>query len=223
MDEGQRKMARVKLNGVPSEQSLTEPEQLPQVAGGRVRSNRPIVIKFDPRWDEGFELYAKTWVRKNGWRVKRVIGGPEDQLQECAMIFCKLRDHYDTNNSWKKHKGEHNPSKHFMGLFKTALYYHWIALTRREQHTFGCDYRYRDELDEYCTRAIHPIAEIWCDVQRISPELDKVIQLLLNAPSGTFDDVGVDTESREKNLCWIAGVAHKPVFRELGKLISKKI
>lgn len=74
-------------------------------------------------WGGVFEQWARRWVARNQWRVAHTVGGREDCMQECALIFTRCHNRYADkvdNPAW------------FMALFKVAVSNTWILLSKRD-------------------------------------------------------------------------------------------
>jgi hypothetical protein len=78
-------------------------------------------LTYCPSWKGAFEAYAYKFSAAQHWRVKHVLDDPDDALQECAVIFCKICRVYGDavdNPRW------------LMALFKRALARHFHSLAR---------------------------------------------------------------------------------------------
>ena len=73
------------------------------------------------KWGSAYEQYARRWVRSNQWRVINTIGGAEDCLQECALVFVKVSNRYPNANNAQ-----------FMALYKVSLINHWATLSTKD-------------------------------------------------------------------------------------------
>jgi hypothetical protein len=93
--------------------------------------------RFEPPWRGVFENWSKEWVRKHYWRVSPWVPSQEDALQECGVLFARCIQRYGD---------EVVSPKHFMALYKTAVFNRWHSLA-----TGNMEYRevFVDDISEY--------------------------------------------------------------------------
>lgn len=77
--------------------------------------------RINPQWGNSsvYTLWSRKWVSRNFWRVREVVMGRDDALQECAAMFAKCRAAY---------LGTVSNEKHFMSLFIVSVIRRWTTL-----------------------------------------------------------------------------------------------
>lgn len=84
-------------------------------------------VRLDPRprfeWGGVFEGYARSFLVKNAWRTKLIIGDTEDALQECAIVFLRC---------CKTYEGQLRHPAQMMAIYKRALANEWNTLSRKD-------------------------------------------------------------------------------------------
>lgn len=151
-----------------------------------------------PEWRGAFVTWSKWWVRGNGWRVARVMGSSEDMLQECALVFCKVRNRYSAkvdNEAW------------LMALFQQAVRNHWTTVAienaklKGTQHALPDDYEVSD--DGY-TVACYDLNH------RLKGEVRHFLDTILGAPREMLDILfGTRSPVRSnRRLCRVSGIYH---------------
>jgi hypothetical protein len=181
-----------------------------------------IDFSYKPEWEGIFENYSHAWCYRNGWRVEHIIGGHDDQLQECFLVFFKLCKKYSDLSRQPNFTGQHNPAKHFMGLYKTALYRQWIAITRTGQKIMVANPGEQISTEFESSHLVNE-AEVLLDIAALSKEAMSVIKMIIDAPSEIIDSLWGDDSNpliQERRLCRAAGQAHKHVFAEIRAIIT---
>ena len=117
-------------------------------------------------WGGAYERYARAWVERNHWRIKHYIGGKDDALQECAIIFCRCAAIY---------KGKVSEPKHMMSLFKIALVNDFNTFAKRD--TQQRDLILEPEIEESFEVRLAKAA-----LTRGSDEAISVVNAILSAP-----------------------------------------
>ena len=132
-------------------------------------------MTYRPQW-QTVERYAYRFAAANHWRVKHVLDDPEDVLQECAVIFCKLCQIYgDTVDD----------PRWFMSLYKTALGRYFTSLARINKR------RAANLAAAYEAQMIAPLheepSEFYAALATASDELQAVLRVIAVAPRDLLD------------------------------------
>lgn len=164
-----------------------------------------------PHWKgTGFEGWAQNWVRKNYWRVSNYFPDKQDALQECALLFYKVRAQYAASVK--------DPA-HLMALYKTTVIRAWILYSGKdhllkypqplaEKHILGQDYNY---------------GELYYSLKNASAELRQVLQVLADAPTEALQvmfaqDTLAVMNRRILRMCGLR--SRKNILKELRELCS---
>jgi hypothetical protein len=138
--------------------------------------------------------------------VRKIIGGPDDQLQECGLIFAKCCARYQVRDP-----------AHFMALYKTSIFRHWCSLSPKDWSE-----RHVEELltAEHIVepKITLPDAELISAWAGFSSELRTVLSVIANAPAETLSamlDEAKDDAALSRRLCRMAGARIAPVAAEL--------
>lgn len=78
---------------------------------------------YRPAWPGTFEKWATGFVKRNHWRVQNYVGGEDDALQECGIVFARCSNKYGDvvdNDAW------------FMSLYMRAVSNYWCRLAERD-------------------------------------------------------------------------------------------
>jgi hypothetical protein len=183
-----------------------------EASAKRYKQTRISVINPFPRFDWGspFEGWARGFVKRNLWRVDKLLGDEEDGLQECALVFVRCRNKYEgriDNPAW------------MMALFKSAVAHHWHDLARtndpaKEMQTpdpdFGTDRNH---------------GHFMVALSEAKSEIQDLMNALLSAPSELLsiifrDDDPVLLNRRVKRLFGISGTGMRDLMAELRDLLS---
>lgn len=166
------------------------------------------VPRLDVEWKGVFENYSKKWVFKNFWRVEHYLGSKEDALQECAMIWVRCRNRYQMtvdNPAW------------FMSLFQRAVSNDWNTMAQRDGRMRSLDIvEYEEQLD-------YPEGFLTAAINKASPELQRVLNVMSNAPEESLEIMlGSScleiTNQRIKRLCGIT--SEVDVLAELHDILA---
>jgi len=113
-------------------------------------------------WEGSFEGWSHKWVSKNFWRVEALMDYA-DAIQECAMLFCFVRDHY---------RGRVTNAKWLMSLFKTTVRNHWHTTSSKASMKRSAEVQVESLADYSCD-------EIECEAVEILPFTLRRIRLNL--------------------------------------------
>jgi hypothetical protein len=125
-------------------------------------------MSYQPQWRGVFENYARQFAHDNHWRVRNIVGGLDDAVQECAVVFChccKLYGDAVDNPAW------------FMALFKRSLANRFVSLARAEERycRFIAQQQPLDEIEPATAPFVAKLAGM-------SRELQQVLQAIGTAP-----------------------------------------
>ena len=97
----------------------------------RVRLRHREKLNFIPEWTGSIEGYAVNHIKKHLWRMRNKYEF-EDLYQEAFIAFDQVKKHYPYVRT----------PQHFMALYKTTLWHHFVdlgtALTKKA-HTCFCE------------------------------------------------------------------------------------
>lgn len=134
----------------------------------RVNEKRRVPPTLHVQWPGVFEIYARKWVVRQGWRVAHTVGDRDDALQECALVFAKCHKRYRyvvDNPAW------------FMSLYKVALLNHWNTLAVRDGRARAMAV---PDVIETTDPAQGPLLAA---LHGASDELQQVLCMIANAPA----------------------------------------
>jgi hypothetical protein len=183
-----------------------------QDAAKRYRQTRIQVINPFPRFDWGgaFEGWARGFVKRNLWRVDKLLGDEEDAIQECALVFVRCKNKYEgriDNPAW------------MMALFKSAVAHHWHVIASKNDPAkemqapdpdFGTDRNH---------------GQFMIALSEAQSEIRDLMNALLSAPSEILsivfrDDDPILLNRRVKRLFGISGTGMRDLMAELRDLLS---
>ena len=202
-----------------------------QDAAKRYRQTRIPVINPFPRFDWGgaFEGWARGFVKRNLWRVAHRLGGPEDALQECAIVFIRCK---------KLYEGKVLEPKHFMALFKIAVQREFHTLSERDSSAREAeaaqadfDLHQRNDLDfsggmlaALLSEAPKEVAALMLAILSAPGELLEIVFKPDLALSDNGKAIEVDNftkiNRRAKRLFGISGTGARDLFAELRELLT---
>lgn len=141
---------------------------------------KPARPRVDPleffQWEGAFENYARKFVRANHWRVAHLWGGPDDALQQAALVFSKCRAKYAPEGVYEQ--------KHMMALFKTALSCHWNKHARRDGNfRIGNDAEALARMPEWQEGREYNAGPLAVLLGSASAEARQVMGMIFQAPS----------------------------------------
>lgn len=138
----------------------------------RVKLRR--VRLFSPKWDGPIEGYTKNFLKKNFWRVQRLMEY-SDALSECYCTFLHLQ---------KRYFGTVDNAAWFMSLYQVSLMRRFATLSLADSK-HRARFVYIEEQD--ADGVPHPtdsgtLGEFISDLEKAPEEALALLRLLLDAP-----------------------------------------
>lgn len=137
---------------------------------------------YVPEYAGPVEGYAHNYVHRNLWRVSRTHTR-EDALQEAWLVFARCQGKYPQIDT----------PQHFMALYKTALYRHFVDLALSASHYKAEVPEAQFDREDEQEWSRQPVGDLDNDGQlrvliRQAPrEVKMVLSLFLNAPQELLD------------------------------------
>jgi hypothetical protein len=129
-------------------------------------------VEWRPVWCGTFEASARTFARKNLWRINKQFEY-EDAVQECAVVFLRCCRAYE---------GKVTSGGHFMALYKRALINDFNNLARRNQRFELVDIAVVEACRRQPTSEL-PTALLLSSLGRASAELREVLRVIVEGPA----------------------------------------
>ena len=128
-------------------------------------------------WPGPWAKWASVYVTRQGWRVTETLGGYEDAMAECALMWCKCRRCYGAtvdNPAW------------FMRMYQMTVISQFTDLSNKNTHQIMAkDVAAVVMLDHH---NLHE-AELSLRLRGVSSELQQVLDVLFNAPKEILDEI----------------------------------
>lgn len=134
-----------------------------------VSDKRPI---FDP-WPGPWALWASRYCSNQSWRVVQSLGGYEDAMAECALLWCECRKRYGAtvdNPAW------------FMRMYQLMVISRFNDLATKDRKI-----RLVEEQAWLMNITVQPEVDVSLKLEGASTELKEVIGVFLNAPRELYD------------------------------------
>lgn len=139
----------------------------------RIVRDRPR-IHYRPQWDGPFENYARSFSKRNYWRVKHVLPSEEDTVQECGVIFVRCSNRYFgvvDNAAW------------FMGVYKVALVNQFNVFAVKDGQRRQVEVDPSPDPDySHPVSVDHNLGPLGHELRAYKHEIREVLTVLANAP-----------------------------------------
>lgn len=159
-------------------------------------------------WPGPWEKWARSYCRKNLWRIQHVIGDLEDAVAEAALVYVETLLRYGSVV---------NTPQHFMALYKMSLTSWFHTLSTKDSHQ-------RTAMEKMpVIETTESDAYLAALLNEGSPELKQVLNILLHSPIEVMEALRKDMGNCSAKQVWNRVVAFAGISIEKAAKLQEEL